>query len=108
MKSITAGNEQSLRFFDSALANRMQSASMKSCLQPSEWCRTWLLKTPQVYPVKMFFIPHSVSEQEWAALGYQAGIIFDRSRITHYAEKSLPDALRQQVKAWCQTVAAER
>jgi hypothetical protein len=31
VKSITAGNEQSSRFFDSALANRMQSASMDAC-----------------------------------------------------------------------------
>jgi hypothetical protein len=76
-------------------------------LQPAEWCRTWLLKTPQVYPVKMFFIPHSVSDVEWAALGYQAGIIFDRLRTTHYAEKSLPEPLRQQLKAWCQAVVAE-
>jgi hypothetical protein len=73
-------------------------------LQPADWCRTWFLKTPQVHPIKMFFIPHTVGERDWAALGYQAGIIFDRLRIAHYAEKELPSSLRQQVKTWCQTL----
>jgi len=75
-------------------------------LQPADWCRTWFLKTPQVPPIKMFFIPHTVGERDWAALGYQAGIIFDRLRITHYAEKELPDSLRQQIKQWCQELVA--
>jgi hypothetical protein len=74
-------------------------------LQPADWCRTWLLKQPQVYPVKMFFLPHTVSDRDWAALGFQAGIIFDRMRIAYYAEKGLPDPLRQLIRQWCQKFA---
>jgi hypothetical protein len=75
-------------------------------LQPADWCRTWFFKTPQVNPIKMFFIPHTVSDRDWAALGYQAGIIFDRMRITHYAEKGLPDSLRHEMRQWSETVAS--
>jgi hypothetical protein len=69
-------------------------------LQPAEWCRTWLTKTPQVIPLKMFFVPHAVTDQLWYELGYIAGLIFDRFRITHLAEQSLPQALRRDLQRW--------
>lgn len=69
-------------------------------LQPSDWVRTWLTKTPQVIPVKTFFVPHAVTVSEWAHLGYQAGIIFDRFRITYLAEPSISDALRLNLQNW--------
>lgn len=76
-------------------------------LQPSDWCKTWLSKQPQVYPVKMFFVPYAVCDDDWAVLGHQAGIIFDRLRIAHFAEQTLPTAVRQQIQVWNQTVASE-
>ena len=69
-------------------------------LQPDAWCRTWLTKSPHVIPMKMFFVPHAISSDEWAELGYQAGIIFDRFRITHHAEKNLPAGLRATLQKW--------
>ncbi len=69
-------------------------------LQPGDWCRTWMTKTPHVIPLKMFFVPHSVSTDEWAELGYQAGIIFDRFRISHFSEKNLPKILRSSLQKW--------
>jgi hypothetical protein len=69
-------------------------------LQPSDWVRTWLTKTPQVIPVKTFFVPHAVTVSEWAQLGYQAGIIFDRFRITYLVEPSISDALRVNLQDW--------
>ncbi|MEO5804561.1 MAG: hypothetical protein ABIR24_13625 [Verrucomicrobiota bacterium] len=69
-------------------------------LQPGDWCRTWMTKTPHVIPLKMFFVPHSVSGDEWSELGYQSGIIFDRFRISHYAEQNMPAALRSILKKW--------
>jgi hypothetical protein len=69
-------------------------------LQPGNWCRTWMLKTPHVIPIKMFFVPHAVSNDEWAELGYQAGIIFDRFRIAHFAEQIISRALRSKLKQW--------
>jgi hypothetical protein len=69
-------------------------------LQPQSWLNTWLSDQPQVTPIKTFFIPHAVTVSEWAQLGYQAGIIFDRYRITYLAEPSLSDALRGSLKEW--------
>jgi hypothetical protein len=69
-------------------------------LQPGDWCRTWMLKTPHLIPVKMFFVPHAITNEEWAELGYQAGIIFDRFRITHFAEQCISRSVRHQLKEW--------
>ena len=59
-----------------------------------------MLKTPHLIPVKMFFVPHSITNEEWAELGYQAGIIFDRLRIAHLAEQNMTAELRGRLKAW--------
>jgi hypothetical protein len=69
-------------------------------LQPGDWCRTWMSKTPHVIPIKMFFVPHAIAADEWAELGYQAGIIFDRFRIAHFAEQNISRLLRKEIKAW--------
>jgi hypothetical protein len=65
-----------------------------------------LRKNPQVKPVKAFFVPHSVSDDQWAQLGYAAGIIFDRFRIVHLTEAGLPAALREQVTTWSRAAVA--
>jgi hypothetical protein len=72
-------------------------------LQPGDWVRIWLKKTPQVIPIKTFFVPHAVTVSEWAQLGYQAGVIFDRFRIAHFAEKSISASLRGRLQQWSRT-----
>ena len=72
-------------------------------LQPGDWCREWMLKTPQVMPSKMFFVPHAVASRDWAHLGYQAGIIFDRFRITYCCEGEIRDGLREKLRLWSET-----
>jgi hypothetical protein len=69
-------------------------------LQPQSWLNTWLSDQPQATPIKTFFIPHAVTVSEWAQLGYQAGIIFDRFRITYLAEPSISDGLRINLRDW--------
>ncbi len=69
-------------------------------LQPGDWVRTWLTKTPQVTPMKMFLVPHAIGIGEWAKLGFAAGVIFDRFRITHFAERSISESLRVDVQHW--------
>jgi hypothetical protein len=76
-------------------------------LNPYDWIRAWLTKTPQVVPVKMFFVPHAITENEWAQLGYAAGIIFDRFRIAHLAEQSIPEPLRAILRDWSNAVCAD-
>lgn len=77
-------------------------------LQPFEWCRTWLTKTPHVTPAKMFFVPHAVNDHLWCELGYIAGIVFDRFRIAHHAEQSLPAPLRRELRGWNKAAFAGR
>lgn len=69
-------------------------------LQPETWCRVWMSKTPQVNPAKMFFIPHSVTADDWVHLGYHAGIVFDRFRISYCCEKAITPALRKRLTTW--------
>jgi hypothetical protein len=73
-------------------------------LQPGDWCREWMLKTPQVNPLKMFFIPHSVSANDWVHLGYQAGVVFDRFRIAYTCENTVTGELRKRLTAWSNAV----
>ena len=76
-------------------------------LNPYDWIRAWLKKTPQVVPVKMFFVPHAISRTEWALLGYVAGIIFDRFRISYLAERSVPESLRANLRDWNKAACAD-
>lgn len=69
-------------------------------LQPDDWCREWLSKTPQVLPAKMFFVPHAVEASDWAHLGFRAGIIFDRLRIAYCCEGSISKSLRKRLRSW--------
>lgn len=76
-------------------------------LQPLDWCSTWFWKQPQVRPTKMFFVPHTISDDDWAILGHQAGIIFDRIRIAHLAEQGLPQATRVEIQKWSKSVLSQ-
>lgn len=69
-------------------------------LLPETWCRKWLLKHPLAKPLKMFFLPHAVSESEWSELGYDAGVIFDRFRIAYHSELAIPETLRKSLQDW--------
>lgn len=69
-------------------------------LQPADWCREWMLKTPQVNPAKMFFVPHSITSDDWVHLGYQAGIVFDRFRIAYCCENTITPELRKRLTEW--------
>lgn len=76
-------------------------------LNPYDWIRAWLTKTPQVVPVKMFFVPHAITLNEWAQLGYAAGIIFDRFRVVHFAEQSIPTSFRAELQKWSKAAGAD-
>lgn len=54
-------------------------------LDPEEFCKKWYLNQPFVYPVKAFFTPHRVGRSDWDRIGYEAGVVFDRCRISMFA-----------------------
>jgi hypothetical protein len=76
-------------------------------LQPQSWCGKWLLKHPAVPPLKAFFVPHRVPSERWPELTFDAGVVFDRCRLSHLANASLPAPLREQLKAWSAKAIAE-
>ena len=70
-------------------------------LQPLSWCNKWLTKHPAVTPVKMFLVPHTITDDDWAELAYDAGVVFDRFRITYFAEQAMSQGLRKEIRDWC-------
>ena len=76
-------------------------AGKRDELQPLSWCNKWLTKHPAVTPVKMFLVPHTITDDDWAELAYDAGVVFDRFRITYFAEQAMSQGLRKEIRDWC-------
>jgi hypothetical protein len=76
-------------------------------LQADAWCKKWLRDQPPVYPIRLFFLPHRINGTEWDHHANDAGIIFDRCRLTAYAA-NLSQDLRAQVSEWTEYVLADR
>jgi len=56
-------------------------------LEPLGFCKNWLKEVPKSQIVKAFFIPHRVPSGNWDRHTVDAGIIFDRCRISYLASK---------------------
>jgi len=54
-------------------------------LQPEAFCAMWMLDTPAVTPVRLFFVPFRIEQKQWLDTTQQGGIIFDRCRIAVHA-----------------------
>jgi len=74
--------------------------------QPMDWCRLWMQDTPAVPPIRMFFVPHRISETVWFQTCVNGGILFDRCRIVQHSE-SVPEDLREQLAEWSVAAVAE-
>jgi hypothetical protein len=72
---------------------------------PADWWKIWIQGGPAVKPIKMFFVPHRVSRDEWFMMSAIAGILFDRCRIAHLAS-AVPEGLKTAHSGW--TLAALR
>lgn len=81
--------------------------SKVSELQAEAWCAKWMQTRPAVLPLRLFFLPHRIDGLDWLNHSYDAGIIFDRCRLTAYANP-LPAVLRQRVQRWSQHVLQEQ
>lgn len=76
-------------------------------LQPTTWVKMWLLDPMPMDPLRLFFLPHRISADDWTHHSHHAGIIFDRCRLTAYAS-NLDPALRIRVAAWNEHVIETR
>ena len=68
-------------------------------LQPFNFLQMWLREMFSVMPIRMFFVPRRVEEHDWHHVAIQAGILFDRCRITHHCG-ALSKALGDECAAW--------
>lgn len=69
-------------------------------LPPTEaWCRAWMIESPAVSPVRMFFIPHRPDESQWNTVAIFGGILFDRCRIAYHIP-ILPDRVTATCAKW--------
>ena len=50
-------------------------------LQGGSFARKWFRDIPSVDPIRLFFLPHRVPENDWRNTSIDGGIIFDRCRI---------------------------
>jgi len=66
---------------------------------PADWWKIWIQEPPAVPPIKMFFVPHRVSRQDWFITSAVAGILFDRCRIAHLACDA-PNVLKAAHSGW--------
>ena len=76
-------------------------------LQPEGFCRKWLMRSPGVLPIRMFFIaealPLSVGYRR--NLSVDAGLIFDRCRIIDYCSE-IGEAIILSLRSWTGAAAA--
>lgn len=76
-------------------------------LQPRSFYAQWLAEDPVVPPVRMFFMPFRILENDWIGVGYSAGVLFDRCRIAHHAD-AVGQSVRQQITRWNREVLANK
>jgi hypothetical protein len=68
-------------------------------LQPGVFCRSWLMESPVIEPIRMFFMPFRISEDEWMTVGISAGVVFDRCRLAHHAQ-GVDDGVMARIAEW--------
>ena len=68
-----------------------------SDLQPETFMKLWMAEPLAVAPVKAFFIPSAIEESKWRKVAIEAGIPFDRTRITYHSS-GLPASLREDLR----------
>ena len=74
-----------------------------SDLQPRDWCDLWMQDRPAVHPIRMFFVPHRVSLNDWFQSNVHGGILFDRCRIANHSNL-IEIPLRKQLAVWSRGV----
>jgi hypothetical protein len=72
-------------------------------LQPGDWCRFWMQETPAALPIRLFFIPHRIEQEEWLHTCSLGGILLERCRISHLVRSPSPD-LSSRLARWSRFV----
>lgn len=67
-------------------------------LNPGAFCEKWMLKTPAVTPVRLYFVADRVISN-WYERSKDGGIFFDRCRIMQLTDE-LPRNVLSQIRRW--------
>jgi hypothetical protein len=76
-------------------------------LDPYDFYTQWFAENPAVRPLRMFFMPFRVLDDDWFGVALKGGVVFDRCRLAHHAQ-SVDSALKEQVSAWNRDVLAKK
>lgn len=76
-------------------------------LQPEAFCGMWMLDTPIVKPVRLFFVPFRIERRRWLDTARLGGIVFDRCRIAANA-RQVDRELMRDCASWTNYVLKER
>lgn len=68
-------------------------------LQPDSFCRKWMLSSPAVTPLRMFFVAEALPQGSWYNFASDAGVLFDRCRIVDFSNHVGQD-VSEKVHAW--------
>ena len=68
-------------------------------LQPDNFANEWLSKRFYPEPVRMFFLPQCIESKRWNHVTLQAGLLFDRCRISNLTGQ-LVGELSQECEGW--------
>lgn len=71
------------------------------------WYQAWMLRPPSVPAVRMFFVPHRLTRDEWETRAILGGVVFERCRIAYHTPQ-LPNGVRQRSLKWSHSVLASR
>ena len=71
-------------------------------LQPLEFV-TWMINTPPVMPIKLFFTPFRAESKKWDKTSVAGGILFDRCRIAGLTG-GIDAGLQQDCERWTRFV----
>ena len=80
-------------------------------LQPQSFCTKWMVKSPPVIPGRLFFVADRLPAANWTNRCTDAGIIFDRCRITEHVASSnepLPTSLSNNIGKWARAAAKSK
>lgn len=67
------------------------------------WCQAWMLQPPSVPPLRMFFVPHRLTKNDWETSAILGGIVFERCRIAYHTPE-LPSHIREGGLEWSEEV----
>ena len=74
-------------------------SKLSELYDPGKWCQRWMTEPPLVSPIKTFFVPHCIHYGRWKGASLQAGILFERCRISSKFAR-LDDPEFQPARDW--------